>query len=66
MPKYEAKPVCGCCWQAYSYGANDGVIVKPYTVREEHRPEKETCCFCGGFAEQGIYLRVDIDAVPFP
>lgn len=56
------QPCCGCCWQAYSYGSFG-------EVREAHKvidPETERCCFCGGEAEQGIYVRADPRLIPYP
>lgn len=50
---------------AYSYGANNGVIVSPAQLREDVRRD-EMCCFCTSTTEDGIYLKVDVEQVPFP
>lgn len=59
---WSSEPCCGACWQAFSYGCH-GEIRTPVRLTE---PEREICCFCAGNAEQGIYVRVDPDKVPFP
>lgn len=58
-----SQPMCGCCWQAYALGKFGDARHLATVLRS---PPPEVCCTCGGKAEQGIYIRVDPDLVPFP
>ena len=58
---YSTVPICGACWNVWSYLSFDE-IREPFKFID---PAKEVCSFCGGWAEQGIYVRAQTEKLPF-
>lgn len=54
--------VCAQCYTAWSIGFHESVV-KPVVMTNA---ETEQCCMCGKDNDDGIYVRVNPNVVPYP
>lgn len=53
------QPICETCYSQMYPGR------EAHRIRPEYR-EQEVCCLCGASNLDGIYVRLDPNAVPYP
>lgn len=62
MKKFKNIPICGLCWERRCESSHQPGRI-PIRVA---LPNREQCGYCGEQTQSGIYVRDNVNSVPFP